>query len=306
MKLPFDFGLRFVLRLLAPGAILGATLFPVGQCLRAILYPSISDAVTYLVLGLLAGFSLLLLDMPIYMFLEGRRFWPNILKKAGIARQAKRLTKLRALADSASDPTAQVEYDLQAMQFPIDKHTGQPTAVYPTRLGNILTSYETYPTVKYGLDGVFYWPRLWVAIDKDLREELDSAQAVVDGAVYTCFAFGLTAVASLFYAAAGVGENPILWLGVSAAAVVLSFLCYRAALPRYVQYGELFAAVFDQHQDKLKYPLSLPDLDAHMNDLRAQARSAPEAARANWRFLRWHRYRRSAAMKNEGVTNWLA
>jgi hypothetical protein len=54
--------------------------------------------------------------------------------------------------------------------------------------------------VKYGLDAVFYWYRLWVLLDKDLREEIDNAQAIVDSTVYIAFGFYLSALVTFFYA----------------------------------------------------------------------------------------------------------
>jgi hypothetical protein len=68
-----------------------------------------------------------------------------------------------------------VEYAL----YPTDDDSAAYVA-HPTRLGNIIESFESYPKIKYGLDSVFYWYRLWVVLDKDLREEIDSSQAVVD------------------------------------------------------------------------------------------------------------------------------
>jgi hypothetical protein len=317
VKAPFDFGVGYVLRLIAPSAILAAALFPIGLILREIAYPTLGDTPTFAVLALVAGFALLLLDMPIYMLLEGRRYWPAGLRNWGIARQARRLARMRQRAEPAAAPAApsaapsapsaapaaRVEYQLQTAQFPTDRASGEPRAIYPTRLGNLLASYETYPTVKYGIDGVFFWPRLWVAIDKDLREELDSAQALVDGAVYTCVAFAVAAMLSFVYAAA-LGPA-IAWAAAGGVSALLSFACYRAVLPRYVQYGELFSATFDQHRSKLELSFLLDALDAHMNDIRPAKRSDREAALATWRFLRWHRYRRSGAGKNEIVRNWL-
>jgi hypothetical protein len=304
VKLPFDFGIRFVLRLVWPGAILAAALFPIGREVRALAYPAASDPILFAVLGLVAGFALLLFDMPIYMILEGRRYWPERLRLRGVRREAARLAKIRAVADSAQDSAVRVEYDLRASEFPTDRVSGEPAARYPTRLGNLLASFETYPTVKYGIDGVFFWPRLWVSIDKDLREELDSAQAIVDGAVYSCAAFAVSAVLCATYAAIGVGESRELWLGAAVTSAIFSIICYRAALPRYAQYGELVAAVFDQHRKKLEFDALVTDLDAHLNDTRTPARSERETARAAWRFLRWHRYRRSGAPTNEIVRDW--
>mgnify|MGYP000847476572 CR=1 FL=1 len=52
--------------------------------------------------GLVFGFALLLLDRPIYMLLEGRRFWPEKLQDWGVAQQAARLTQLQSASGSAS------------------------------------------------------------------------------------------------------------------------------------------------------------------------------------------------------------
>jgi hypothetical protein len=303
--LPYDFGTRFILRLLVPAAILAAALYPVGRRLQITGLPVLSDSLLFVALCLAASFFLLLLDMPVYMVFQGRRFWPTTLRRVGVAREARRLERLRALADSASDAKVKLEFDLQIAEFPLERATGEARAMYPTRLGNLLASFETYPNLKYGLDGVFFWPRLWVSIDKDLREELDSAQAVVDSAVYSCTAFGLGA---FLFAAYGVFLNDsitIMWFVACPASLLFSFICYRAALPRYAQYGQLFAAIFDQHRDKLRYSSLLSDLDAHMKGARSPARSDREAARAVWRFLRWHRYRPSNSRTNIVVQNWL-
>jgi hypothetical protein len=304
VKAPFDLGLRFVLRLILPGAVAAAALFPVATDLRTLASPGVGDATLFVAAGLVAGFTMLLLDMPIYMLLEGRRFWPERLRAWGIRRQAARLTKIRTAADTETDEARQVELDLLAAEYPLDRKTGDPVARYPTRLGNLLASFETYPNVKYGLDGVFHWSRLWVTIDKDLREELDSAQAIVDGAIYACAAFAFAALTFLAYAATR-GPRPDLWLIAAAASAILSFACYRGALPRYAQYGQLFAGVFDQHRDKLKTTAVVADLDQHMRTVLPAPRPERETARAAWRFLRWHRYRRPGASANEVVRDWL-
>jgi hypothetical protein len=302
MKLPFDFGIRFVLRLVAPGALLAAFTLPAVRGLAALNYPGLSDTVLFIASGLVCGFALLLLDMPIYMTMEGRRFWPKWLHSWGVARQQSRLLKLNAKS-AASAKLQRVEYQILAAQYPIDRTTGEPYVRYPTRLGNLLESFETYPTVKYGLDGVFFWPRLWVTIDKDLREELDSAQAVVDGAIYTSAVFAFAALICLGYWIFGMFTT--WWHGPfsAIACLLLSGLLYATAIPRYAQYGEMFAAVFDQHREKLKAGSLLSDLDAHAQRP-ATTRSEREQWRAIFRFLRWHRYRPGPGAPNETVKDW--
>ena len=76
-----------------------------------------------------------------------------------------------------------------------------PRALWPTRLGNLIAAYEQYPRLKYGLDAVFYWPRLWVTISKDLREEIDNQQAQADGLLYVAAALITSVAILLLYAA---------------------------------------------------------------------------------------------------------
>src|SRR5260370_17941131 len=79
-------------------------------------------------------------------------------------------------------------------QFPVDAN-GDPTALQPSRIGNVIIAYEQYPKVRYGMDSVFYWPRLWLLIDKDVREEVDNPWAAVDSILYA--GFGAAGVAVL-------------------------------------------------------------------------------------------------------------
>lgn len=301
MKLPFDFGIRFVLRLVAPGALLSGIFLPLVREVAGVIYPGLGDAVLYIAFGLVFGFALLLLDMPIYMLLEGRRFWPGPIRRWAIDRQQARLRRIVAKANAA-DKSRQVELDIQAYRYPIDPASGTPHAPYPTRLGNLLASFETYPTVKYGLDGVFYWPRLWVSIDKDLREELDSAQAVVDGAIYLVFAFGVSTFVCLFYWWWIPSQVWWHWPAAALACLALAWLLKALALSRYAQYGELFAATFDQCRDKLVISDALlADLDTKMGAPSGTSRTDREKAQASWRFLRWHRYRQPGASGNQTV-----
>jgi hypothetical protein len=238
------------------------------------------------------------------MLITGRRFWPTQLRKRAVLQQTARLAKIRGQADAETDKARQIELDLLAAAFPLDRENGTPMALYPTRLGNLFASYETYPTVKYGIDGVFFWPRLLVVMDKDLRAEVDSAQAMADGALNSAFAFAVASPVAMLNA--HLTQNGA-WVVLALSSVLLCFLFYLSALPQYAQFGVLFCAVFDQYRDRLDFGSLVEDLDRHMADVRAAARPQREVHRAAWRFLRWHRYRRSTAQPgcpNETIVKW--
>ncbi|MES2289475.1 MAG: hypothetical protein V4530_07025 [Pseudomonadota bacterium] len=313
---PFELATKFLLRLLLPGAVLAAAFMPLILELRNALGIRLDPLALFSVGMFALGWLLILLDMPIYMAFEGRRYWPNWLRRAGIALEQRRMNKLQQRAEAAraaGDGAQQLEYRLQVSQFPMTQ-PGLYEAWYPTRLGNVLAGFEQYPSLKYGLDGVFFWYRLWVAIGKDLREDLDNAQALVDGALYAVVAFLTGSILCAGYAAfshwapgelaAADHVSSGTWLGVSLACLVISVILYRACVNAQVQYGELFKALFDQHRGLLAFDPLLDDLERHNADLSLGGKPERERNRAAWRFLRWHRYRPDGSNANTIVKDW--
>jgi hypothetical protein len=190
MKLPFDFSIKLLFRLVFPGAILAAALVPALHALLRAFGLNINFAYLFPIEVIAWGWVIVVSDMTIYMLFEGRRYWPSPIRRLLMWCQQRRLQRLREIIRNPPPPNtdrrrfseAGVEYRL----YPI-RRDGEAFVRYPTRLGNVIESFENYPNVKYGLDAVFYWYRLWVVLDKDLREEIDSAQAVVDSTVYISF-----------------------------------------------------------------------------------------------------------------------
>ena len=190
--------------------------------------------------------------------------------------------------------------------FPLNKVTGKSEAKFPTRLGNLITAYETYPRVSYGLDAIFYWPRLWTALDKDLREEIDNQQAIADSSIYTSFALWISAFVCLFYAGVRVAfrfhfpgvPKPFGLLLLVIAVALAAFSTYRISLFAHAQFGELFKAVFDQHRKKLEIDSVVEKIGALTGDPGATKRSEAERYQMVSRYLRWHRIRPPGESEN--------
>src|SRR5262249_9746917 len=117
----------------------------------------------------------------------------------------------------------------------------------PTRLGNILRAAEGQPGDKYGLDAVICWPRLWLILPGDVREELVRARIRLDSAVSACN-----------WAVLFVIFTPWLpWAPAAGAAFAVAGY-YVWVLDRSRLFGDLIDATFDLHRHALYQALRWP------------------------------------------------
>jgi hypothetical protein len=283
MKLPFDFGVKLIFRLLLPGLIMALGLFPILNTVLA--WGGWSGKVEYIfpILAIVVGWLFLVSDMHIYMLFEGRRYWPKFLLTCFYSKETKRLQRIqKAIKDylqskesSATPPSTEVyqryrESYVEQRNFMMNEK-GEFEVQRPTRLGNLIKAYEEYPHRVYRMDAVFYWPRLWLRLPKDTREELDSQQAVVDSTVYTSFALFCNAFLWLVYAILSSVQTLfinnsetrlpptrvtvfeylpnwlvswLLFLGLT----VLGYWVYRISIHLHSTYGDQFKSLFDNYQ----------------------------------------------------------
>jgi hypothetical protein len=145
--------------------------------------------------------------------------------------------------------------------YPMDDK-GNSYASHPTLLGNIIAEYEKYPLTRYGMVSGFYWPRIWLLLEKEKKEEIDGSWSVGDGllslsalAFVTGLSWAATAVAEFkgfrpplagfpldSYSTAALSSLGLLGLG---------YLVYRISLGFHVRNGETFKAVFDLYREQL-------------------------------------------------------
>lgn len=309
MKLPFDLSLKFVFRILIPGLFIALGLLPVLEWVLERLNASAYVEVVFVALSLLTGYLLFLLDMPIYMAYEGRR-WPKFLRDYFVQREAKRLERLIRIHERYWDGDAQISTEdyaeawVDMRQFPLNER-GWPQAQYPTRLGNLITSFEEYSLHRYGLNAVFLWPRLWIKLEKDLREEIDGQQAIADSCIYTSAALYYTGLAFLAYSAlrfagiTGVGgidsQSPIVLLGIALVSLLAGRGMYRVSIYTQANFGEYFKSVFDQYRHEfnfdevLKWVAEIKGDEALLDPKNRELQR--ESYEAAWRYLQFYMVR---------------
>lgn len=252
-------GIPFFFRVAVPGAVVSAALTPLALILLEV-FPLTTEQKTAVIAGLLVLIGLVLwaMDDPIYGFLEGRWWWPTAVKRSRTESWKKNVDALYARSKDPADPEYNERW-ASLRKFPVDTQ-GKPTATAPTRLGNLLASYENYPALRYGMESVFYWPRIWLQLEKDTRSEIDESWAIADaftylvgGLIFAAVAYSAAALWSVFSPWASPLTGQEFWR-LMAAAIGLLFLArlaYLISLPLHARNGEVFKALFDLFHDKV-------------------------------------------------------
>ncbi|MDX2277294.1 MAG: hypothetical protein NW206_17755 [Hyphomonadaceae bacterium] len=311
MKFPFDLSITLVFRLLLPGAVLAVALTPLMDGWARAFGRELALEAALPIAAIIFGWIVVLLDQPIYMAFEGRRYWPSQIRKLGLWLEKRRLKHIKA--EEAKNLPDSVEWSLRTLDFPLS-HSGDREAIYPTRLGNLLAAVERYPTQMYGIDGVFYWYRIWPQLDKDLRGEIDQSQAVADSGLYVSACLAFSALLGFGYLLMGLPrfadypavDMPLLpapgvLFGGSLAALLAAYVLYRISLSSQRVCGEMFRALFDVYRDKLSF------IDGVVSIATAKGAGDPGTDQRQkymtaWRFLRWYRVRAAGATANHKPT----
>jgi len=276
-EIPKGFSFPLLVRL-APG-FLGAflILYELGLLGGLTLGDQITMIVTW---GLLLGLFFLVIRYELWCLYEGRRFWLRWVKRCLTARLQERLNKdfqksrelrrrideLLSQTDLSPDRIAELdrilsEYNelwFRIRQYPEDRkqtwkvtntrQVGMRKATAPTKFGNIVDEFETYPLVRYGIDPIFFWYRLRFLVPKDAYETVDAAAAVVDCLVSMSMTFLVFAPISF---AIGVSSSVLWSVIVALASLLMSYAAYLVSLSRLRSYGEHFKAMFDMYRQDL-------------------------------------------------------
>jgi hypothetical protein len=258
-----DLGLPFFYRVILPGTVVTIAAFPLFSALLSSLGVEGKDQAPYLIgIGIVLGFVLSLLDDPIYQILEGRTAWPRWLASWRSTRWKDLVRAKMVRQDGLNEEDSEYrECWYLLRQFPVDAQ-GNPTVTQPSRIGNVIAAYEQYPEIRYGMDSVFYWPRLWLLVDKDIREEIDNPWAAVDAILYAGFgvavvgityiALGVVTLIGTAIGVPGIAIGESAWFVVAGLALLLGFLaCIQISVPGLVANGETFKSVFDLYRAKL-------------------------------------------------------
>jgi hypothetical protein len=146
------------------------------------------------------------------------------------------------------------DYMRRFYQFPV-----RQADVLPTRLGNVLRAAEDYPgdEERYGMDAVFYWPRLYLILPAETRSLVNAHRSGLDRMVLLASLTVLFPFASLMVLA--VANTSWMAWGISALiAIVIGVLAYEGAVNAAVAFGDVIRSCFDNYRRTLLEQLGLP------------------------------------------------
>lgn len=136
------------------------------------------------------GFTLTALNTYIIKLFEGYVFLPNYsnAKKAQLAKAKKLICKRELLKKKIgrlqkkknSKNNEEKLSILQSQYYSVAAEYDQsfPSSmdhILPTQFGNILKASEEYPSSRYGIDSVSFWPRLFHVIPSSYQKAIDEA-----------------------------------------------------------------------------------------------------------------------------------
>jgi hypothetical protein len=133
-----------------------------------------------------------------------------------------------------------VSLDADLNRYPVDKRLLMPTA-----FGNLLRAAEEYPRLRYGLDTIVCWPRMWLVMPKETLDVLSEARENLDAGAR------LMLLGLIF---------PIwsIWADWAFLSLLLLPVAYWRMLDAAGIYGDLLKAAFDLHRFKLYESLKWP------------------------------------------------
>jgi len=159
-------------------------------------------------------------------------------------------TKVLAGYRDAVDYWNQVARELNT-QYP-----DRDTKVLPTRLGNVIRSFESYPTRQYRIQAITVWPRLAACMDKDYAEQIGEVKSSFDFTLNGSFLSALLAVLILaVHLIFPVGLSTLRVWPMAALEILILLLVshgfYLATISRANAWGMVVKGAFDLFRWKL-------------------------------------------------------
>ena len=240
------------------------------------IFPQYDYIVIFIIVITVIAYVLQIITRPIFLIFEG--YWSDLIpnqvpriyyyvKKFEDRFRKKKRDQWRSLRDqfeqlgegTITDPDRyRILHNILSTQFP-----PREEEILPTYFGNYLLSAEKYASLTYGMDVIFWWPRIWLILSDAEREEIEETLTpiitllnaiffLVIGAIWTVFFIIMQIVNTAKFSSHTVwtaGCEIFVLLGL----VGIIYALYQFAIMQTLPYGDNIRAVVDLHRfDLLK------------------------------------------------------
>jgi hypothetical protein len=130
------------------------------------------------------------------------------------------------------------------------------SSVLPTRLGNVIRSFENYTERQYGMAAITLWPRLVAVLEPSYAEVIDSAKTSVDFMLNSTFLS--TLLATLLLGTGLIWPTPfhswgdaVPWLARILVLLGLAWWLYQQSIGSAYEWGNLVRGAFDLYRGDL-------------------------------------------------------
>lgn len=216
------------------------------------------------------------LNGPVIRFYEGYPWCGSWLGRWRIRVHRKRMestyARWRGLWTLLCDPEAEahpgyekaIDHWNELARTLNTRYPDEPGAVLPTRLGNVIRSFESYPTRQYKIQAITVWPRLVAHIDEGHAAGIEEAKSGVDFMLNSSLLCGLmAALLALVHLVFPVNLLSVTVFGTLVLKLVvfggLAYGFYLAAIARAHSWGMAVKGAFDLYRWKLLEGLGYRD-----------------------------------------------
>lgn len=146
--------------------------------------------------------------------------------------------------------------------------------VLPTRLGNVIRSSDTYPTVQYNMSGVTLLSRLRSKIDKDYLSAIEDAKMPLDFLINCSFLSAvlalLTLLCGLLYPIPLTTRGVMIWWALKILIfIIVSWASYVLSIGQAEDWGRMFRGAFDLYRWDLLKQFGYKQVPTNMAEERA-------------------------------------
>lgn len=194
-------------------------------------------------------------------------YWPLWLGRWTTRWVEKRWKRLRCERKEAAESGDMVRYAVLQHRL----YHGYPSRVerlLPTRLGNLLRAAEDYPDIAYGMDGVFWWPRLWPSLPAGVQKGVQDGLASMLALLNSTTLIACVAIEGAFFLWRSQSQwwPPLIVLG---GGLLVAAVAYRGAVAQAWTYGQHVRVAVDLYRFDLLRALhqSLPTTPLEERDV---------------------------------------